>query len=380
MNVTQWRWDARSLWQCRSGREVAPAAQLVLAFGGRHELEDGAWLDELRARHPNADIVSCSTAGEISGSEVTDGTIVATAMEFDRVVVRTAQVELAAGADTAEAATRLAELVPQGDDLRHVLVFSDGTGVNGSALARGLCARLPTRVTVTGGLSGDGADMKRTLVGLNDVPRPGRIIAIALYGDSLTIGHGCLGGWDPFGPERVITRARGNVLYELDDGPALALYRTYLGEHAAELPSSGLLFPLAVRARTDELPVVRTILAVDEAEGAIVLAGDVPQGGVARLMRANFDRLIEGAIGAARGCLAGDQTPELALLVSCVGRKLLLKQRVDEEVEGVRDALGPSPVMAGFYSYGEISPLVDGQGCELHNQTMTITTFSEARP
>lgn len=125
---------------------------------------------------------------------------------------------------------------------------------------------------------------------------------------------------------------------------------------------------------------MRTILGIDREQQSLTFAGDVPEGSYSRLMKANFDRLIDGAVGAAEtGHRAiGSAPAELVLLISCVGRKLVLKQRIEEEVEGAREVLGPDAVFAGFYSYGEISPFTPGAKCELHNQTMTITTFSEA--
>jgi len=169
------------------------------------------------------------------------------------------------------------------------------------------------------------------------------------------------------------------VLYELDGHSALQLYKRYLGEHASGLPATGLLFPLSLRTNEGDSGVVRTILSVSEIDQSLTFAGDVPVGSYARLMKANFDRLIDGAIGAARTSYQalGSSSPDLAILISCVGRKLVLKQRVEEEVEGVREILGERTVLAGFYSYGEISPFTPRASCELHNQTMTITTFSE---
>jgi len=194
------------------------------------------------------------------------------------------------------------------------------------------------------------------------------------------VGFGSLGGWDAFGPERLITRSKENVLYELDGRSALDLYKNYLGDHARNLPSSALLFPLSVRAREKDAPVVRTVLAIDETDQSMTFAGDVPVGAYARFMKANFDRLIDGALGAARSShqALGEGTAELAVLISCVGRKLVLKQRIEEEVEAVREVLGPDTVLTGFYSYGELSPFTPDARCELHNQTMTITTLSES--
>jgi hypothetical protein len=234
-------------------------------------------------------------------------------------------------------------------------------------------------VTVTGGLAADGPRFVETAVVWDGVAQPATIAAVGLYGNRLRVGYGSLGGWDTFGPDRLITRSAGNVLYELDGTSALELYKRYLGSHAADLPASGLLFPLSLSAGSGEERVVRTLLAINEAEGSITFAGDVPEGAYARLMKANFDRLIDGASSAAATSLAvlDADAAELALLVSCVGRKLVLQQRIEEEVEAVRDVLGARPTLAGFYSYGELSPLAAGGSCALHNQTMTITTLAE---
>jgi hypothetical protein len=238
---------------------------------------------------------------------------------------------------------------------------------------------LHPHVTLTGGLAGDGDRFSSTCVVWDDIVKKDSVVALGFYGEHLKVGYGSLGGWDSFGPERLITRSRGNILYELDGHNALQLYKKYLGEHARELPASGLLFPLSIRVSADQPPVVRTILAIDERDQSLVFAGDVPEGVSSRLMKANFDRLIDGAVGAAETSQAplGSSPAELAILISCVGRKLVLKQRVEEEVEGVREVLGEKPVLTGFYSYGEISPFTPGAKCELHNQTMTITTFLE---
>ena len=267
----------------------------------------------------------------------------------------------------------------EGPDLRHILVFSDGLNVNGTQLTAGLRDSLPAGVTVTGGLAGDGDRFKQTTVYNGGDAASHQIVAMGFYGDRLRVGFGSLGGWDSFGPLRRVTRSEGNVLHELDGQPALALYKHYLGEHASALPSSALLFPLALHSEGTDGSVVRTILSVDEANGSMTFAGDIPRDAQVRLMKANFDRLIDGAAGAAQAGLEklDNFAPQLAVLISCVGRKLVLKQRVEEEVEGVRDVLGAGPVLTGFYSYGEICPHGPVGKCELHNQTMTVTTFCE---
>jgi hypothetical protein len=353
---------------------------LVLAFGATSLLRDHEHIKRLGSVYPGAHIFGCSTAGEICGTRVLDESLVVTAVHFESTRLHGAKIKLNTVKNSREAGERLAQhLKPEG--LAHVLVLSDGLKVNGSDLVKGLTACLPKDVTVTGGLSGDGARFHETLVAWDGPAESDTVAVLGLYGERVRVGYGSLGGWDSFGPERLITRSEGNVLYELDGRSALELYKKYLGEHAAGLPATGLLFPLSLRKRDTETGVVRTILSVDERNQSMTFAGDIPTGSYARLMKANFDRLIDGAVGAAKtSARAIDSSAvELAILVSCVGRKMVLNQRVEEEVEGVRDVVGDQAVLTGFYSYGEISPFTPSATCELHNQTMTITTLSERK-
>lgn len=388
MRIDQSKWTAEGGWIPPLPAGADSAAQLVLIFGSNSALRRDDALAAVRARWPRARTLGCSTAGEILGTDVLDDSLVVTAVTFARTSVQAVGACLKECGTSFEAGRRLAGALPpavpapgEADrQLIHVFVLSDGLRVNGSDLVAGLTRHLPSGVGVTGGLAGDGARFGETAVMLDGAPRHGWVAAIGFYGAGLRVGMGSMGGWDPFGPERLVTESSGNILYKLDGQSALALYKQYLGEQAAELPASGLLFPLSLRSRNGDTPVVRTILAVNEKDQSLTFAGDVPQGTYAQLMKANFDRLIDGAVGAAHKGSAdsGLRAPELAILISCVGRKLVLKQRVEEEVEGVREVIGEGARLAGFYSYGEISPFTPGAKCELHNQTMTITTFAEA--
>ncbi|MBT9555608.1 MAG: FIST C-terminal domain-containing protein [Myxococcales bacterium] len=358
------------------GLEVGQPAHLVLVFGSRTLLSEPGCLEKLSARHPGAVIFGCSTAGEIAGTRVLDDSLVATAIAFEHTRIQAATGAITSPDQSAEVGFSLAKNLPS-DGLSYVFLLSDGLCVNGSELVAGLTRGLPPGVLVTGGLSADGAAFSETVVCSGGEISRGRIGVVGFYGDRLRVGVGSMGGWDVFGPERRITSSKANVLKALDGQPAIELYRTYLGPHAKDLPASGLLFPLAVRDPASSESLVRTILSIDES-GGMVFAGDMPEGHYARLMRANFDRLVDGASGAARLCREKISTsPQLAILISCVGRKLVLNQRVEEEVEAAAEVLGPEASITGFYSYGEISPLVAEARCALHNQTMTITTLSE---
>lgn len=381
MKTEQFRWMEHDGWEPQAPNTSRLAAQLVLLFADTPVLQKEQPLSQLRQAYPQAHFLGCSTAGEIFGVQVTDGALVATAVQFEHTQVKSNCIRIEAGETSLQAGIRLAKTFdPEG--LVHVFVLSDGLQVNGSDLVKGLLQQLPDTVTITGGLSGDSSRFQETLVLCNQTLDYPLAAAIGLYGNALKVGYGSLGGWSPFGPKRVVTKSQGNVLYELDGCSALALYKKYLGDYAADLPAAGLRFPLSLYSETGDRSVVRTILAVDEAAQSLTFAGDIPEGSVVQLMQANFDRLVDGAIASAQASLANlpATPPELAILISCVGRKLVLKQRIEEEVEGVRDIMGESTVLTGFYSYGEIAPDTQGNFCELHNQTMTITAFLEQPP
>ncbi len=379
MKIEQRKWTETGGWVPKTTGTWRGSVQLVFIFGSVQTLKKPRLFQEIKKTYPSSHTFGCSTAGEIYGTQVPDNSLVTTAVNFEHTAIKGAQLNLSkVEGKSFEAGASLARSLDK-EGLVHVLVLSDGLKVNGSELARGLTEHLPHGVSVTGGLAGDGERFEETLVLWDGNLESNTVAVLGLYGSQLKVGYGSLGGWDPFGPERLITRSEGNVLYELDGRSALELYKRYLGEHAKGLPATGLLFPLNLRTEKSRTEVVRTILSIDEKEQSITFAGDVPEGAYARLMKANFDRLIDGAIGAAKTSYEaiGSTSPHLALLISCVGRKLVLKQRTEEEVEGIRDILGNRSVLTGFYSYGEICPAAHSTKAELHNQTMTITTFSE---
>lgn len=352
-------------------------AQLVLCFGSKTEIAKPGLYESLRERFPAAIITCCSTSGEICHTEVLDDSITITVIQFDKTMLKSHAVNIAGYKNSYDAGAALIRKFEPGE-ISYVLVLSDGSRVNGSELVRGMNESSENKLLITGGLAGDGSNFQSTLVGLNNIPSEGVIAAIGFYGKQLKVTHGSRGGWEVFGLEKTVTKSNGNVLCEIDNYSSLELYKQYLGPEAEYLPGSALLFPLSVRLPGHKESVVRTILSIDEKAGSMTFAGDIPQGSRIRFMRANFDKLTSAASDAAQYSLQPSDTPPgFALLISCVGRKLVLQSRIEEEVEAVDEVFGCKTILSGFYSYGEISPISSGEGCQLHNQTMTITAFYE---
>lgn len=379
MEVYTLGFDQKKRWSVNHRPRLDSSRTLVLLFGSSSLLDADGPLAELLQDYPHSLAIGCSTAGEILGTRIFDESVSAAIVQFARTDLRMASAPVRSADESFAAGQDVARQLND-PRLKGIFVLSDGLQVNGSELVRGLNTQVSSSVVVTGGLAGDGDRFRRTWVLHRGHPQAGLVTAVGFYGDHIRIGHGSKGGWDRFGPERRVTKSKGNVLFELDGRPALQLYKEYLGERASGLPATGLLFPLALRAdQGDVKSLVRTILAVNEREQSLTFAGDIPEGALAQLMKANFDRLVQGASEAATTTKLSGQgcSSTLAVAISCVGRRLVLGERTEEETEATLDVLPPGTQQVGFYSYGEISPYAAGT-CDLHNQTMTLTTFSEA--
>ncbi|MFC6876789.1 FIST signal transduction protein [Flavobacterium myungsuense] len=353
-------------------------ADLVLAFGERTFLEKATPFQKLKSLYPNAQIVICSTSGQISNTNLVEKNLVATAIALDKTTIKVSEIDILLNSDIQVLGNKIKKDLLT-DDLKSILIISEGSFINGTELINELILQTNELIPIFGGLAGDEYNFEKTIVGLNNDASSGKIVAIGFYGDAIHFGFGSEGGWSDFGPEREVTLSKKNILYKIGDRYALDLYKEYLGKYADELPGSSLYFPLSMKENENSEPIVRTILAIDEENKSMTFAGNIPIGSMVRLMKGNFDKLIDASYNAAELIRKKQKKePELALLVSCVGRKIVLGNRIEEEIEVVKEVFGDEMLVCGFYSYGEISPTLSKVACELHNQTMTITTMYES--
>jgi len=360
------------------GKQQQLNQPLVLVFGNRYMLESPSIYEEIKALFPDGHIVFGSACAEISSSTVNEDSITITAMEFEKsqFVIRTSNV-LDADLDSFKTGKELVKQFPA-EGLKYVFVVSEGSFINGSQLTKGMSSSNDDNLLITGGLCGDDTRFEKTLASYNENPKEGEIVAVGFYGETLEVTFSIYGGWTPFGPERTVTKSEGNILFELDGQPALDLYKTYLGDKAKDLPGAALLYPLNVKSDDEEQSIVRSILNINEDDNSVILAGDIKENSKVQLMMTNVDNIANASERAARQALEYRKNkPEIAFLVSCIGRKLVLDQRVEEEIEEVIEVLGQGTTVSGFYSYGEIAPFHGEMACQLHNQTMTITLISE---
>jgi len=370
---------AKDCWSDSFDTSLDSANTLVIVFATSKIDLIKTPLNKLFKTFKNSKIIGASTAGEILKTELKQNSIVVAVIKFETTTIKLITQRIDSMSDSFKSGVSISKKLIS-KKLRAIFVLSEGLKVNGSQLTNGIASILPKNIVVTGGLAGDGSDFKNTWIIANTEIATHYITAIGFYGDNFHVGYGSEGGWDRLGIGRIVTKSKDNILYELDSQPALELYKKYLGDKGKELPASGLLFPLEIKtdSQTKETKV-RTILAINEEQNSITFAGDIPQGSYVTLMKANFDRLIDGATKAANLVNLDNYKDEniICIAISCVGRHLVLKQRTEEELEATLDMLPPKTKQIGFYSYGEISPLSSGK-CDLHNQTMTLTLIWES--
>jgi hypothetical protein len=349
---------------------------IVFIFGHTDIIKKEEPYNEIKKRYPNAEVVGSSTSGNVLAAEVSNYELTATAINFEKSRVEVSSLTFKDGDNIEELSEMLISKLRK-EELKHIFVISDGLLINGSQLARGI-NHVNYGIPVTGGMAGDGDRFQETYVIANGVAKQRTIVAVGFYGENLKVGTGCFAGWSEFGTQRKITKSKDNILYEIDGEPALDLYKKYLGELANELPNSGLRFPLNIKKDENSPEVIRTLLGIDKETKSITYAGDVPEGYSARLMKADIDVLIDGAGKAAKDIKQANNKTALGLVVSCVGRKIVMNYLIDDELEEVQEILGKNVKLTGFYSYGEIAPFNDDiVNCQLHNQTMTLTTIYE---
>lgn len=352
---------------------------LVLVFSEPDSTPYQHALHELQQKYPQAIIAGCSTVASIFNEHLLENALVVGVIQFHATRLRLTTAELRHDQDSLLAGKHIATQL-NAPDLKGILILTDGLNTQGSELLRGMASIINQReVTIAGGLASDKMEFTHTWVWNNGKPTSHRALGIGFYSEKLVFASHAQDGFKPFGPERLITRAEKNVLYEIDGHPALQLYKEYLGDHANNLPKMALHFPIAIWNKAKDHYVVRTVVGMDESTNSLSFVADIPMGYHTQLMYGSFDNLLDGAELAARN-LANTLPPHqpvLALTISCSGRKLVMSEDADQELEATLSTFPKGSQQFGFYSYGEIAPIAAGEPCGLHNETMTLTVMYE---
>ncbi len=350
---------------------------LILCFGtSNHPLIEEAF-NYLSSIFKNSTIIGCSTSGEIYQDELFEGCLSVAILKFEKTRFKLNKERFEDISQSYEVGINIVTKLQEEEDLKSIFILSDGLFINGSKLTKGINSCLKEGVIVSGGLAGDDDRFEKTWIFVDGQFISHCVVSIGLYGENINVFSSSYGGWKQFGINRIVTNAIDNTLFEIDDKPALRIYKDYLGENSKNLPASGLFFPLMVKEKGYEKPKVRTILSIDEDKQSITFAGDIPVGSEVMLMKASFADLVNGAYKSGEELLFGKNVEDgISIAISCVGRKLVLGQKTEDEIDAVYKQFNSGVEQIGYYSYGEIAPFIENE-CDLYNQTMTLTLIWE---
>jgi len=364
-------------WNKKLDNSLDSNNSLVICFGSSNPKFIESGLNDITNIFKNSIIIGSSSAGEIYQDELYEKSLSVVVIKFEKTKLKLNISKIDNMDQSYDIGCNIANNLAK-DDLKSIFILCDGLNINGSRLTRAIAKTVDNNVVVTGGLAADGEKVKNTWVLVDNKIKSNYVTSVGFYGDSFNVAYGSQGGWKEFGKIRITTKTKNNIIYEIDSEPALEVYKRYLGDEAKDLPTSGLLYPLVILDEYSSNIKVRAILSIDEEKHSIGFAADIPQNSKVKFMRASFNQLIDGAKKSTQNISFSKYSNQEAIniAISCAGRKLVLGQKVEEELEAVLDNLGDNVMQVGFYSYGEISPLSNGM-CDLQNETMTLTLIWE---
>lgn len=355
--------------QCRAklGDRIPKAGITFCAPDLEHEVV----LDGILRAWPDLQLIGCTTDGEISSvlghcdDSIALVLFCSDTIEFAVGMGKDVSKDIALACRTAiDSAASMSALAPT-----LCITLPESLTTSALRIVESLAQQLGPAVPVVGGTSGDGRRFSytRQFCG-RDVCSDA--VPVLLLSGPLVYSIGLESGWQPVGTPGRVTRSDGTLVQEIDDRPALEFYRRFLGETAE--PSAD--FPLAI---LDAVGAVQCIRApngsFDPHLGSIAFFAEVPEGASVQITQADREGILDGCTQsitrACEGYPAG-KTPEVALLISCASRKMLLGTRINEESRIVKSVIGHDIPVCGFYSYGEIGPREGSEGiARFHNQT-----------
>ena len=361
-------------WEILDGQKLLKdSVDIVFVFGHIDILKKYNHTQLLKNMYPDAHIIGCSTAGNILDATVDEYEVVASAVSFEKGYIKVFSTQLSENKIT-ENTSALINPIDK-EDLKHLFVLAPGL-INGSDVVNSI--KLDKNITVSGALSGDEYKFEDTYLFTDKYTGDDLLIVVGFYGEAIYTSVGCDTGWDEFGATRIVTKSKGNIIYEIDHKPAIELYKKYLGDKINDLPNSALRFPLSIKDNVDDINEVILVMMGMNLDGSLIYGGDIKEGSTVKLMKTNVSNLLDGASLSAKGIKEHNKKASLSIAISCAARRSVLKQYCTEEVAVTKDILPLNTNIIGFYSYGEIAPFSNQLSKPLlHNQTMTITTIYE---
>jgi hypothetical protein len=322
-------------------------------------------------------VFGCSTAGEIHNSHLSEGGISVLLLEIEKKYFNIKLIENTDG--ITKTAFDLAMHSKSAFEQPALLVLSAGLRNDGEEIVHGLKSIIKDEFPVFGGLAGDDLKMIDTVIFSNYKHSTNGLIGLTFDNEKVELQGLAESGWAAVGPEHTVTSAENNILYEINNKPALEVFTKYFGYFDNPGMEENLIstmsaqYPLQVK-RGDDYMVLRAPMSANEEDGSMMLVGAVHNGDNFRFSMAPGFEIIDKTIEKFQTWEQNQTQPDALILFSCKGRHAALGPLLENEIEGIYKKW--KKPMVGFLSYGEIGNL-EGKTCDFHNETCCLVTIKE---
>ena len=325
------------------------------------------------------EVMGSTTAGEIADDIVLEFAVAGMLLDIDSSTYSIAQ-SSSKGKNTYQSSLELAQIAKETFKNPSMIVLSGGLTTDGEEIIRGVRDVMQKEIPLAGGLAGDDFNMEASYVFHNDWKTDEGLVTLILDSDRIEMKNLAASGWQPVGVEKTITKSEGNVVYTIDNEPAIDVFAKYFGlaKEGMDVRKDvakilGAQYPLQV-IRDRGQSIIRTPLIGNSEDGSLIFAGGIPQGARVKFsISPGFD-IIENALGEFQGLNQHNPQADALILFSCKARHLALGPMVKDEISGMQK-MWKAPLL-GFFTYGEIGSL-DGDQCDFHNETCSLVVLKE---
>jgi len=326
-------------------------------------------------KEKNVEIFGCTTAGEIMDDEVYEHTSVIMLLNIKKEQYKIMYEE---GSDTYRIAADLAHKSRETFSNPAMVLISSGLTIDAEQIIKGV-KDVDESIPLYGGLAGDDLTMKASYVFSNGFESSGALIALVLDNEKIKVKGLATSGWDDIGIEKIITKSNGNIVYTIDDEPAVDVFVKFFKftdsvDNRSEIVAMNFAqYPLQLK-KDNGNTVLRAPLMVDIENRALIFAGGIPQGSKVKFsVPPGFD-LIEKTAERVSALKENIADPDAVLMFSCKARHLALGPMTSDEAGRIR-SIWNKPLI-GFFTYGEIGAATESV-CDFHNETCSMVVMEE---
>ena len=332
-------------------------------------------------------VFGATSAGEFINGEMEGGSIVMLLLDMNPAYFKVAFLETSQET-TLDDAIKLGNIGKETFKNPAFIIANSGVSLDGEPIVEGIMKAFETfapqegrDVTVFGGKAGDDLALESTYVFTNEKSNDCALVALIVDESKIDVRGIATCGWNAIGTTKTVTKSKGNIVYSIDDKPALDMLMNYLGveiktddgNEVARFLSSWY-YPLQLE-RENADPVIRTAMFANRNDRSLICSGNVPQGTKIKFaMPPDFDS-IDKVVDDCKG-IKDDmyQQAEALIMFSCVSRHLSFGMVIKEEIDQVQK-IWNAP-MAGFFTYGEYGKSKNGK-YEYHNNACCMVALTE---